>query len=78
MQASAAVNGRDGYYFNVGCSDLVADGEIDLIQFSDIDRFVADGARLKRGETLPADLVVPATGYKGQDALVRRLFGDAT
>ena len=26
-----------GYYFNVGCSDLVAGGDIKLIQFSDID-----------------------------------------
>ena len=66
-----------GYYFNVGCSDLVADGAIGLIQFSDIERFVADGARLRSGETLPADLIVLATGYKGQDALVRRLFGYA-
>ena len=66
-----------GYYFNVGCSDLIADGAIGVIQFSDIERFVADGARLRSGETLPADLIVLATGYKGQDALVRRLFGDA-
>jgi putative flavoprotein involved in K+ transport len=66
-----------GYYFNVGCSDLVADGTIGLIQFSDIDRFVTDGARLRSGETLPADLIVLATGYEGQDALVRRLFGEA-
>ena len=66
-----------GYYFNVGCSDLVADGEIELLQFDRVDRFVAEGARLKNGETLPADLVVLATGYKGQDVLVRKLFGDA-
>jgi cation diffusion facilitator CzcD-associated flavoprotein CzcO len=66
-----------GYYFNVGCSDLVADGSIALIQFAEIDRFVAGGARLKSGETLPADLVVLATGYEDQDALVRRLFGHA-
>ncbi|NCF83509.1 MAG: NAD(P)-binding domain-containing protein, partial [Proteobacteria bacterium] len=65
-----------GYYFNVGCSDLVADGSIGLTQFTDIDRFVAEGARLKSGELLPAELVVLATGYKGQDVLVRRLFGD--
>jgi len=65
-----------GYYFNVGCSDLVADGEIGLIQFADIDCFVADGARLKNGATLSAELIVLATGYKGQDVLVRRLFGD--
>ena len=65
-----------GYYFNVGCSDLVADGAVGIVQFDDIDGFVAEGARLKSGETLRAELVVLATGYKGQDVLVRRLFGD--
>jgi cation diffusion facilitator CzcD-associated flavoprotein CzcO len=65
-----------GYYFNVGCSDLVVSGAIKLIRFSDIECFVADGARMKRGETLAADLIVLATGYKGQQHLVRKLFGD--
>jgi hypothetical protein len=65
-----------GYYFNVGCSDLVVNGEIGLRQFSDIESFVADGARMKGGETLAADLIVLATGYKGQQHLVRKLFGD--
>ncbi|MGH6677822.1 MAG: NAD(P)-binding domain-containing protein, partial [Bradyrhizobium sp.] len=65
-----------GYYFNVGCSDLVASGAIGLLQFSEIESFVADGARLKSGETLAADLIVLATGYKGQEHLVRKLFGD--
>lgn len=66
-----------GYYFNVGCSDLVAGGKIALRQFSDVEAFVAEGARMKNGETLAADLVVLATGYKPQEHLVRRLFGDA-
>jgi putative flavoprotein involved in K+ transport len=65
-----------GYYFNVGCSDLVAAGEIGLVQFSDIETFVADGAQLRDGKKLPADLVVLATGYKGQEFLVQKLFGD--
>jgi cation diffusion facilitator CzcD-associated flavoprotein CzcO len=65
-----------GYYFNVGCSDLVVSGEIGLRQFSDIEAFVADGARMKDGETIAADLIVLATGYKGQEHLVRKLFGD--
>jgi putative flavoprotein involved in K+ transport len=64
-----------GYYFNVGCSDLIAEGKIGLIQFSDIDRFVADGARMRDGDLRPADLIVLATGFKGQDYLVRKLFG---
>jgi putative flavoprotein involved in K+ transport len=66
-----------GYYFNVGCSDLIADRKIRLLQFSDIAEFDAKGARMKDGETIPADLVVLATGYKGQSYLVRKLFGDA-
>jgi cation diffusion facilitator CzcD-associated flavoprotein CzcO len=65
-----------GYYFNVGCSDLVADRKIALVQFSDIAEFVADGARMRDGEILAADLIVLATGYKGQEHLVRKLFGE--
>jgi putative flavoprotein involved in K+ transport len=66
-----------GYYFNVGCSDLVADGKIGLAQFSEIVDFVADGARMKDGKTLRAELIVLATGWKGQEELVRKLFGGA-
>jgi putative flavoprotein involved in K+ transport len=65
-----------GYYFNVGCSDLIVKGDVALKQFADIDGFVADGARMKSGETVAADLVVLATGYKRQEELVRKLFGD--
>lgn len=55
-----------GYYFNVGCSDLIAEGKVRLAQFSELGRLLKD-----------ADLVVLATGYQGQEALVRRLFGEA-
>ena len=65
-----------GYYFNVGCSDLVAEGKVALAQFTDIDRFVADGVQMRGGSLIAADLVVLATGYKGQEHLVRKLFGD--
>jgi len=66
-----------GYYFNVGCSDLLVEGKIALAQFDDIARFSAEGAVLKSGKTLPAELIVLATGYKGQEALVEKLFGKA-
>jgi putative flavoprotein involved in K+ transport len=66
-----------GYYFNVGCSDLLVSGAIRLLQFADLDHFVAGGARLKDGRTIEADLIVLATGYKPQEVLVRKLFGDA-
>jgi cation diffusion facilitator CzcD-associated flavoprotein CzcO len=64
-----------GYYFNVGCSDLLVEGKIGLAQFADIERFEADGAVMRSGVKLKADLVVLATGYKGQEQLVAKLFG---
>jgi cation diffusion facilitator CzcD-associated flavoprotein CzcO len=66
-----------GYYFNVGCSDLIISGEIGLAQFSDIEGFVPQGARMRDGKTIAADLIVLATGYKRQEELVRKLFGNA-
>jgi putative flavoprotein involved in K+ transport len=64
-----------GYYFNVGASELIADGKIRLVQAADIEGFAADGLRLKGGETLRAELFVLATGYKGPDHLLQQLFG---
>jgi thioredoxin reductase len=66
-----------GYYFNVGCSDLVVRGEIKLAQFADIESFAVEGVRMKSGATLATHLIVLATGYKPQEHLVRRLFGEA-
>ncbi len=64
-----------GYYFNVGASDLIARQEIGLIQYADIAEFTAAGLKMKDGSERPADLIVLATGYKGQDHLVGALFG---
>jgi cation diffusion facilitator CzcD-associated flavoprotein CzcO len=65
-----------GYYFNVGCSELIASGEIGIVQYHDIETFLADGARMMDGRRLKADLIVLATGYKGLDHLVAALFGE--
>ncbi|MEM1162008.1 MAG: NAD(P)/FAD-dependent oxidoreductase [Pseudomonadota bacterium] len=64
-----------GYYFNIGCSELIIDGEIDLIQYDDIDAFVSDGVKMIDGSHRPSDLVVMATGYETQGHLVEQLFG---
>ncbi|TAJ37609.1 MAG: monooxygenase [Reyranella sp.] len=64
-----------GYYFNVGASDLIAKREIGLIQYADIAEFTETGMKMKDGSERPADLIVLATGYKGQDHLVGELFG---
>ncbi len=66
-----------GYYFNVGCSDLLVEGKIGLLQFGEIERFVPEGARLRGGRVVEADLLVLATGYKNQQEVVRLSLGDA-
>ncbi|MBK1657925.1 NAD(P)/FAD-dependent oxidoreductase [Paracraurococcus ruber] len=66
-----------GYYFNVGCSELIVRGEIGLVQYADIEGFEAAGPRLKDGRLLPADLAVLATGYQGHGHLLPALFGPA-
>ncbi len=65
-----------GYCFNVGCSEMIADGRVGLAQCDQIETFDAKGAILMDGTKLPADLVILATGYRGQEALVAKLFGD--
>lgn len=65
-----------GYYLNVGCSDLIIDGEIGLIQNADIERIVADGALMKDGHVQKADLIVTASGYLPPQELVREMLGN--
>ena len=52
-----------GYNLDAGSSALMIKGEIGLLQYDRIERFVAEGALLKDGTTVPADLLVLATGY---------------
>jgi Pyridine nucleotide-disulphide oxidoreductase len=65
-----------GYYFNVGCSDLIVEGKIGLLSYDRISRFVPQGAQLKDGDVMSADLIVLATGYKNQQEVVRAYLGD--
>ncbi len=69
-------NRGGGYYFDAGCSQMIVDGRVGLIPFADIERFCAEGARLKDGTVKAADLIVLATGYEGQKEAVRPVLGD--
>ena len=66
-----------GYYFNVGASDLIVDGEIGLLHYQDIERVVANGLLMRDGRVEEADVIVAATGYKNQQDVVRHFMGDA-
>lgn len=64
-----------GYYFNVGCSDLIAKGEIQVIQDEAIASYGPEGPALADGRTVPVDLVVLATGFHGYEDALPRWFG---
>ena len=65
-----------GYYLDAGCAQLIIDGEVGLLHFDRIERFVAKGALLKDGSVKPADLIVLATGFVSQQVLLAQLLGD--
>ena len=71
-------NRGGGYYFDAGCSQMIVHGKIGLIQYDDIARFGPEGAVMKDGTVRAADLIVLATGYKGQKEAVRPILGDET
>jgi putative flavoprotein involved in K+ transport len=52
-----------GYYIDVGASELVANGSIQLKSRVNIDKINARSVTLSDGTELPADLIVYATGY---------------
>jgi cation diffusion facilitator CzcD-associated flavoprotein CzcO len=65
-----------GYYIDVGASRLIADGKIKIKQGVEIERFTRDGVVFSDGSSLPADVVVLATGYQNMRESARRLLGD--
>ncbi len=65
-----------GYNLDAGSSELMIKGEIDLLQNDRIERYCPEGALLKDGTVVPADVIVLATGYYPQGELVRRALGE--
>jgi hypothetical protein len=65
-----------GYNLDAGSSELMIKGEIDLLQNERIERYCPEGALLKDGTIIPADVIVLGTGYYPQGELVRRALGE--
>jgi cation diffusion facilitator CzcD-associated flavoprotein CzcO len=64
-----------GYYINVGCSELIVSGKIKIKQGAAIDRLEGDIVFFTDGDSMPADLVVIATGYANMSESVRAVMG---
>ena len=65
-----------GYYIDVGACDLVIDGSIKLEAGSGVKRLTKDAVELENGKTLPADLVVYATGYGSMNGWAADLISE--
>jgi len=65
-----------GYYLDAGCADLIIKGEIDLLHYEKIERFVEGGALLRDGSIRPADMIVLGTGFVAPEVVVGKILGD--
>lgn len=63
-----------GYYIDVGASELIADGRIKLRSGVTIERIKETSVELSDGTTLPADMIVYATGYGSMNGWAARLI----
>ncbi|MEM9784093.1 MAG: NAD(P)/FAD-dependent oxidoreductase [Pseudomonadota bacterium] len=66
-----------GYYIDIGASQLIIDGEIKLKR-GQVVEVTETGVTLDTGETLPADLIVYATGYGSMNGWVADLIDRET
>lgn len=65
-----------GYYINVGCSELIAAGEIAVKHGVEVERLLSSGVQFTDGSEMPVDLVVIAIGFTNMSESVRRILGD--
>lgn len=66
-----------GFHLDMGVLQEIIDGNVKIQQAAEVDRFVADGLRLKNGTVLPFDVVVAATGFMNSNENVEEIFGKA-
>jgi hypothetical protein len=70
------LRGAGGYYIDVGCSELIIQRKIRLLQAQEMDSFSSRGLLMRNGEQIDCDLVVLATGFESMQETIRRMLGD--
>ncbi|MDP3676632.1 MAG: NAD(P)/FAD-dependent oxidoreductase [Novosphingobium sp.] len=70
------MRGQGGYYIDVGCSALIADGTIPVIQAEETIGLNAGDFQMKDGSTVPCDVVVLSTGFLNMQENIRAMFGN--
>ena len=70
------MRGEGGYYIDVGCSKLIADGTIGIIKAEDTVGLVKNGFGIKDGSIVDCDAVILATGFLNMQESIRAVLGD--
>jgi len=69
-----ALRTASNYYLDVGASELIAEGKIGLKAGTGVREIGERSITFEDGSTLPADVIVHATGYQSMDAVVAHLI----
>jgi cation diffusion facilitator CzcD-associated flavoprotein CzcO len=64
-----------GYYLDVGASQVIIDGGIEVLQLSEVEAFRRDAVTLADGTKRHLDAVVLATGYQNMQTVIAKLLG---
>jgi putative flavoprotein involved in K+ transport len=70
-----SLNNLHGYYIDVGASQIIADGKVDVRHGAGVAAYTPDGLVLENGDEIAADAVVLATGYDSFESSVEALMG---
>ena len=73
-----ALRTGSGYYIDVGCSELIASGQVKVRSGVEIERLTATSAVLTDGTKLPADAIIYATGYRPMNEWVASIISRET
>jgi putative flavoprotein involved in K+ transport len=62
-----------GYYVDVGASQLIIDGEIEVKSGVEIEQLTPRSVRFTDGSELPADAIIQSTGFQSMHEVVARI-----
>jgi putative flavoprotein involved in K+ transport len=73
-QMMKALRTGSGYYLDVGCSELIASGEVKVRSSVELEHIKEKSVVLTDGSELPADLIIYATGYLSMNEWVAKII----
>ncbi|WP_315927218.1 NAD(P)/FAD-dependent oxidoreductase [Mesorhizobium sp. SP-1A] len=68
-----ALRTGSGYYIDVGASDLIIDGEIEVVSGAGIETLTPGGIVFEDGREIEADAIIACTGYQSMHETVAEL-----